>query len=184
MASSFKHENQDGFPCQSRFPWYSVMHPGQEFPFKYSKLTLFSGGISAVTAAAAATTGPNSLTSFASLSSSPLRWTVLWNWVPFTPKPHTTYTTPHLVCSPTQFYSVGFFQSRIFAKSVFLQLAIQVCFCRYPSGTTAQNSAHLTMSWFLCSSASNAWGEVEGASSALCQLKKPFKSPIPHFVRR
>ena len=35
-------------------------------------------------------------------------------------------------------------------------LAIQVCFCRYRGGTTAQNSGHLTVSWFLCSSASNA----------------------------
>ena len=153
------------------------MQQGQEFPFKCSKLTLFSGGISAVTAAAAATTGPNSLTSFASLSSSPLRWTV-WN-IESLSHQNLTPHTPHLTWSAHQRNSImlAFSKSRILSKSVFLHTCNLGLLLSFLS-VGPQRRTHLTVSWFLCSSASNAWGEVEGASSTLCQLKKPFRGPL------
>ena len=63
------------------------------------------------------------------------------------------------VWSLTQFYSVGFSQSRIDVKKcVFYKRTIKVCVrcCLRCPGTFAPSAAHLTVSLYLCSSGSNA----------------------------
>ena len=85
---------------------------------------------------------------------------------------------PHQVWSLTQFYAVGFPQSRISVKKcVFHIHTIKVCvswFLRY-SGTSASSLTNLTVSLFLWSSGSNVWCEVVCPWRAPCELNKPLK---------
>ena len=70
------------------------------------------------------------------------------------------------VWSLTQFYSVVFSQSRISGKKcVFNKRTIKVCVrcCWQCPGTFAINATHLTVSMFLCSHGSNAWGELRAS---------------------
>ena len=82
------------------------------------------------------------------------------------------------VLSLTQFNSVGFLQSRISVKKVCYHeqaINISITFCgRGCPVTSAPSRTRVMESLYLCSSRSNARGEVEGLKTALCQLKKPF----------
>ena len=82
------------------------------------------------------------------------------------------------VWSLTQFYSVELSQSRICVKKCsFIKRTIKICasFCWRCHGTSAPSAAHLTVSLYLCSSRSNAQGELRPLEGHCVSWKSPSR---------
>ena len=83
------------------------------------------------------------------------------------------------VWSLTQFYSVDFSQSRISVKKcVFNKHTIKVCIscCWQCPGTSVPSPANLTVSLYLCSSGSNARGELRALEGHRVSFFRAFSS--------
>ena len=81
------------------------------------------------------------------------------------------------VWSLTQFYSVFHNQGSALKKCVFNKRTIQVCVscCWQCPGISAHSTAHLTVSLYLCSSGSNAWGESRAREGCRVSSKSPSR---------
>ena len=83
------------------------------------------------------------------------------------------------VWSLTQFYSVDFSQSANGVKKcVFNKRTIKVCvsFCWQCPGTSAPSTPFLTVSLYLCSCGSNAWGKSRALEGRRVSSKSPSRA--------